>query len=325
MFLIATTFAATVAAAAEDVAPIVNDVIRSTCVECHGQGASEGGLDLSSLPFELSDRSNRVQWIRILDRVRHGEMPPEPNDLPEVQRDALVKSLTVSLHDADLKDVESSGRGPMRRLTRDEYQQNLRDVLALPKLDIRDILPEDREAWHFNKTAEVLDISRVQLTAYLDAAEAALQQAIATGNQPPPMTKYRAVGRKLFAEISTFGNREAMFFARDNKALEDKLLAESPEDETIELALFRSAHWPYYGYPQGFVASSSGEYRARFSARAVLQLQGLELKPATQPVPMTFRARKPSGPDVSGDVRATGGLIDIQPDQAEYETTIDLR
>lgn len=325
ILLIAITFAATVAAAAEDVAPIVNDVIRSACMECHGQGAAESGLDLSSLPFELSDRSNRVQWIRILDRVRNGEMPPEPNEMPADQRDVLVKSLTVSLHDADLKDVESSGRGPMRRLTRDEYQQNLRDVLALPKLDIRDMLPEDREAWHFNKTAEVLDISRVQLTAYLDAAEAALQQAIATGSEPPPMTKYRAVGRQLFAETSTFGNREAMFFARDNKAIDDKILAESPEDATIELALFRSAHWPYYGYPQGFVASLSGAYRVRFSARAVLQLPGLELKPATEPVPMTFRARKPSGPDVSGDVRATGGLIDIQPDPAAYETTVDLR
>ena len=89
--------------------------------------------------------------------------------------------------------------------------------------------------------------------------------------------------------------------------------------------MFRSAHWPYYGYPQGFVARLPGEYRVRFSARAVLQLPGFELKPATQPVPMTFRARKPSGPDVSGDVRATGGLIDIQPDPAEYETTVDLR
>ena len=325
ILLIATTFAATVAAAAEDVAPIISGVIQSTCIECHNKAVSESGLDLSSLAFALTDRSNRAQWIRILDRVRHGEMPPESDDLPANQRDALVKSLTISLHDADAQDVAQSGRGPMRRLTRDEYQQNLRDVLALPKLDIRDMLPEDREAWHFNKTAEVLDISRVQLAAYLDAAEAALQQAVVIGAEPPPLTKYRAVGRKLFAETSTFGNREAMFFARDNKALDDKLLAESPEDATIELALFRSAHWPYYGYPQGFVVRLPGEYRVRFSARAVLQLPGLELPPATQPVPMTFRARKPSGPDVSGDVRATGGLIDIQPDPAAYETTVDLR
>ncbi len=323
ILLIATAFAAT--AIGQDVAPIVSDMIQRTCMECHNKNVSEGGLDLSSLQFELSDRNTRQRWIRIHDRVQQGEMPPESDDLPGDQRDVLVSNLAASLHDSDLKDVEQWGRGSMRRLTRDEYQQNLRDVLALPKLDIRDMLPEDREAWHFNKTAEVLDISRVQLAAYLDAAEAALQQAIAIGVEPPAMTKYRAVGRQLFAETSTFGNREAMFFARNNKALDDKLLAESPHDETIELALFRSAHWPYYGYPQGFVASLPGEYRVRFSARAVLQLPGFELKPATQPAPMTFRARKPSGPDVSGDVRATGGLIDIQPDPAEYETTVDLR
>ena len=40
---------------------------------------------------------------------------------------------------------------------------------------------------------------------------------------------------------------------------------------------------------------------------------------------MTFRARKPSGPDVSGDVRATGGMHDIQPTVSTYETTIFLR
>jgi cytochrome c553 len=319
----ATVFAAT--AAGQETPAIVGDSIQGTCIVCHNDDTSEGGLDLSSLSFDLRKYDNRQRWIRIHDRVQQREMPPGPNDLPEDQRDALVKSLAALLHDADMNDVEKSGRGPMRRLTRDEYQQNLRDVLALPKLDIRDMLPEDRESSHFNKTAEVLDISRVQLAAYLDAAEDALQQAMATSVEPPPMTKFRAVGRKLFAETSTFGNREAMFFARANTALDDKLIAESPDDEAIELALFRSAHWPYYGYPQGFVVRLRGEYRVRFSARAVLQLPGFELKPATQPVPMTFRARKPSGPDVSGDVRATGGLIDIQPEPAEYETTVDLR
>ena len=36
----------------------------------------------------------------------------------------------------------------------------------------------DREAHHFNKVSETLDMSRVQLTAYLDATEAALRQAM---------------------------------------------------------------------------------------------------------------------------------------------------
>jgi hypothetical protein len=252
-------------------------------------------------------------------------MPPASNHLSPAERLRFQIQLSQKLHTADIAEVVKEGRGPIRRLNRDEYQQNLRDVLKLPALDIRDMLPEDRESYHFNKTTETLDISRVQLVAYLDAAEAVLHQAMATGIQPPAITKYRIVGAKLFPSKSTFGNRQAMFFAKDSKGIDNVQLDKAPEDPKVEMALFRSAHWPYYGYPQGFVARLPGEYRVRFSARAVLQQPGFGLKPAKQPLPMTFRARKPSGPDVSGDVRATGGIIDIQPKQNVYETTIRLR
>ena len=123
----------------------------------------------------------------------------------------------------------------------------------------------------------------------------------------------------MFASTGTFGNKEAMFFARDGKAavIDPKASKEDAakldQDGDLEMALFRSAHWPYYGYPKGFVAKVSGEYRVRFSARAVRQFSGFTLAPAGTPQPMTFRARKPSGPDVSGDVRATGGILDILP------------
>jgi hypothetical protein len=117
----------------------------------------------------------------------------------------------------------------------------------------------------------------------------------------------------LFTDKSTFGEREAMFFAKDNQIVDPKQLDAMCDDPTLEMALFRSAHWPYYGYPKGFIARLPGEYKVRFSARAVLQQPGHKLAPATQPVPMTFRARKPSGPDVSGDVRATGGIMDVPP------------
>ena len=301
------------------------ELLKRSCFDCHNKEISEGGLDLSALPFTLSDRVVRERWVRIHDRIEKGEMPPQGEELSQESRAVLVKSLQVAIHAADLAEIRAEGRGPMRRLNRDEYEQNLRDLLKLPQLDIRDMLPEDREGHRFNKTSETLDMSRVQLAAYLDAADAALRQAMVTGPKPPPPTKFRAIGTSLFPENATFGEREAMFFAIDNKAIDGKLLEESKDNPAVELALFRSAHWPYYGYPRGFVATRSGEYRVRFSARAVLQGQGYELKPASQPVAMTFRARKPSGPDVSGDVRATGGIIDIQSTIATYETTIRLR
>ena len=320
---------ATLATAPCPVAAQTHDSVRATitqtCLGCHDKDTSSGGLDLSALPYRLTDPLIRQRWILIHDRVQKGEMPPPSSDLPSEQRSRFVHSLAKAIHDVDYAEVLKSGRGPMRRLNRDEYQQNLRDVLNLPMLDIRDALPEDREGHHFNKTAITLDISRVQLTAYLDAAEAALLRAIARGERPPPVTQYCAVGRDLFAATETFGNREAMFFAKDSKVVDGDFLTEMPHSPAIEMALFRSAHWPYHGYPRGFVARLSGQYRVRFSARAVLQSSGYNLRAATQSVPMTFRARKPSGPDVSGDVRATGGLIDVLPQQSDYETTITLK
>ncbi|QDU25009.1 hypothetical protein ETAA8_00700 [Anatilimnocola aggregata] len=312
-------------ACASEPPPSASLLLKHSCFGCHDKETTEGGLDLTVLSFELSNRAVRDRWVRIHDRIGKGEMPPNADDLPKDSRAVLVKSLKVAIHDADLADIKAHGRGPMRRLNRDEYEQNLRDVLKLPQLDIRDMLPEDREGHRFNKTSETLDMSRVQLAAYLDAADAALRQAMANGPKPPPVTKFRAVATGLFPERSTFGEREAMFFTKDYKAVDGKQLDELKDDPAVELALFRSAHWPYYGYPRGFIVKLPGEYRVRFSARAVLQVKGYELKPASQPVPMTFRARKPSGPDVSGDVRATGGIIDIQPTVATYETTIRLR
>ncbi len=298
--------------------------IRQTCLDCHDGDSAEAGLDLASLTFTLDDQDLRDRWVLIHDRIHAGEMPPDPTSFSDPNRQRLLKILGDAIEKADRADVVENGRGPLRRLTREEYEQNLRDVLQLPLLDIRDILPEDREEHGFNKTATVLDMSRVQLAAYLDAAESALQQAMADGPKPPQVTKYRAVGTKLFTPKNTYGGRQAMFFAKDNKAVGAKELEAIKDDTTLELALFRSAHWPYFGYPRGFVAKLPGEYRVRFSARAVLQTEGYQLQPATDPVPMTFRARKPSGPDVSGDVRATGGIMDIQPKPAIYETTVRL-
>jgi hypothetical protein len=300
-------------------------LLPTVCAGCHNARNAMGGLDLAALPPRFDDRSVRERWIRVHDRVAKGEMPPKGVPFSTAQRAAMLEPLRRAIHEADYAEVVRDGRGPLRRLNRDEYEQNLRDVLKLPNLDIRDMLPEDREGHRFNKAAETLDMSRVQLTAYLDAAEAALRQAMATGAQPLPAGKFRAVGTALFPEKVTFGEREAMFFARNNQALDSQQLDAFKDDATIEMALFRSAHWPYYGYPKGFVAKLPGQYRVRFSARAVLQREGYTLTPATRPIPMTFRARKPSGPDVSGDVRATGGVMDIQPVAQEFETTIHLR
>jgi mono/diheme cytochrome c family protein len=312
------------------VAPIpaqIASLLRQNCAKCHDKDTRSGGLDLTALSFDLADRAIREQWIRIHDRVEKGEMPPKAADLPDARRAELVKLLNARIHAADLAEIVAAGRGPMRRLNREEYEQNLRDLLQLPSLDIRDLLPADREAHHFNKVSDTLDMSRVQLMAYLDAAEAALQQAMVKSAQPPAAMHYRAVGKQLSFVRSIVGEKQSMFFARDSKGIDSNEKGDEA-DPTVEMAMFRSPGWPYAIYPKKLVTTVAGEYRVRFSARAVLQTEGFLIKPATQSVPMTFRSRRPTNHDIAEDVRSVGGIIDIQPNARPgvgvYETIVRL-
>jgi len=302
------------------VSPVVGLLREATCLDCHDADTAAGKLVIPALGTDLSHAGVRDAFALMHDRVATGRMPPDAGDLPDGRRAALVATLSTLVGDADRADVLANGRVPLRRLNRHEYEQTLRDVLLLPDLDVGDRLPEDRTRDGFNKSAEGLDFSRIQLEAALDAADAALRAAVADGVAPAAADTFTAVSTRLFGG-QAFGEPRARFFARDGRMV-DKPAA---DDAAVECAVFRSAYWPYHGYPAGFVARRSGPYRVRFRARAVHQLEDYTLVPASRPVPMTFRARAPSGADVSGDVRAVGGLFDIAPGGGDYETIVLLR
>ncbi|MBM3723850.1 MAG: DUF1592 domain-containing protein [Acidobacteria bacterium] len=305
--------------------------ILAACGGCHGATKPAGGLNLASLSPNLEDKSVRERWTRVHDRVERGEMPPPGVPFAQPAKAAILRDLRRALHEADAREVARQGRGPVRRLNRDEYEQNLRDLLALPHLDVRDILPEDREAFHFNKTAEALDMSRVQLTAYMDAAEAALREAMATTPAPPEATVQRAFGARLFPGQRSTGGRESMFFLKDNQGINVERAAAVPwtretlEDQAVEMGLFRSPGWPYGAFPQRIATKHPGLYRVRFAARAVLQHPGFRLTDASHTVPMTLRSRRPTNHDIAEDVKSVGGIFDIRPGRGVYETVVYLR
>jgi hypothetical protein len=311
----------------------VQHFLAQHCHECHNGTTTEGGLNLQELPWVFETESARQAWMRIHDRVAKGEMPPTetPTKLSEHDRAALLTPLAVALHEADYKHVQQFGRGRARRLNSIEYENNLRDLLQLTHLDIRDFLPEDREAHQSNKAAEALDLSRVQLSAYLDAADVALRQAVAHSTEPRTPIEYHALATNMFPKAVDHAGRESTFYAKDSRMvpLSDDDLRQirqrNEHDPQMEVAIFRSAAWPYYGYPEGFMASDDGQYRVRFKARAVRQMRDFHLIPSSTSQAMTFRARQPSKADVSGDVHAVGGIIDVQAEPRVYETTIYLK
>ena len=314
--------------AADKLPQPIATLIERNCTDCHDAETKKGNLDLTAQTFDLADPKGMERWVQVFDRVENGDMPPKSEDMKPEDRKALLAALESSLHAASTVATAQTGRGPMRRLNRIEFEQNLRDLLALPHLDIRDMLPADRDSHHFDKVASTLDISHVQLTAYLDAVETALRQAVVTSTAPPVSKKTRVVGRKLGPRGSV-GGAQSMFYARDGKGLaelnvEEQQRAMATDDPSLEMVLFRSPGWPYAVFPAKTLATATGEYRVRFSARSVLQTEGFVLRKGMRPVPMNFRSRKPTSHDQAEDVRMTGGIIDVQPEGGVYETTVYL-
>lgn len=52
--------------------------------ECHSADSLEAGLDLKTLPLELS-KPGELCWVKIYDRVASGEMPPKKNPRPAAE------------------------------------------------------------------------------------------------------------------------------------------------------------------------------------------------------------------------------------------------
>lgn len=162
----------------------------SHCVECHGANLREGGLRVDSLSEDLSNADAFQLWVKIYDRVRDAEMPPKEAPQPtEDERRTALDWLRSRLSTADIARRPSEGRGVLRRLNRTEYEATLRDLLDLPGLAVRELLPEDGEAFGFDKAGAGLDISYVQLAKYMEVADVALDMAIAPHAAAPAYLK----------------------------------------------------------------------------------------------------------------------------------------
>ena len=162
------------------------------CLDCHGAEEQKAGMRLDGLSQDFADPEVLQRWVGLFDRVAKREMPPrDAAQPPDTERDAFVATLRGQLIEADRRQVAEFGRRSVRRLNRTEYEHTLRDLLALPLLRVKELLPEDGQEFGFDKTAGALDISPVQMTKYLQASDVALRQAIVGEAKAPQTTVWR--------------------------------------------------------------------------------------------------------------------------------------
>ncbi len=152
----------------------VKSLLSNCCQDCHSGPKPSGDFSIDRLnlvrdavassPFDSS------AWERILRRLRAGQMPPPDAERPsEMDLDKATHELEKWLSTASQLHPYAGRTDTLRRLNRTEYQNAIRDLLAL-EIDASTLLPSDESSQGFDNIT-VGELSPTLLNRYLTAAQ----------------------------------------------------------------------------------------------------------------------------------------------------------
>ena len=157
------------------------------CYECHDAG-QEGDLNLEGRAWTINDADSFEFWKKLYFAVKDERMPPEERpDHHAVER--FLDALGKELGKAEKRIERSDGRAVARRLTVQEFENNVKDLLGLPYFDAASYLPEDVAKHSFTKNQDSLDFSSVHLESYMKSNQTLLDSLDAYESKPKATKK----------------------------------------------------------------------------------------------------------------------------------------
>ena len=153
------------------------------CASCHNQEDMAGNLALDSLAKDDVSQHPQV-WEKVVRRLTARQMPPSGEIRPTGRTyDKFVSMIAGSL-DREAEARPEPGRtDSFRRLNRTEYQNAIRDLLALD-IDASTLLPPD-ESGHGFDNVTVGDLSPTLLERYISAAQKISKMAVGSPGRSP--------------------------------------------------------------------------------------------------------------------------------------------
>ena len=157
------------------------ETLKTYCIGCHNDRALRGGLSLDDV--DLADVGAHVEILEKATRkLRAGAMPPVGAPRPE----GAVYTGLLSYLETELDRLAEANPDPgrtetFRRLNRTEYQNAVRDLLAL-EIDVTALLPRDDAAFGFDNV-NAGGLSPTLMERYLAAAQKISRLAV--GSRAP--------------------------------------------------------------------------------------------------------------------------------------------
>jgi hypothetical protein len=158
-------------------------LINQYCIGCHNDKLKTGGLSLETFSAENVSQNPEI-WERVLHKVRARYMPPAGLPRPDEKAyQSLVYYLEKSLDQWSAANPNPGRTATLRRLTRTEYQNAIRDLLLL-QVDVAQLLPGDESSFGFDNIL-VGELSPTLLERYLAAARKISRLAVGTPVRSP--------------------------------------------------------------------------------------------------------------------------------------------
>src|SRR5262245_15477639 len=185
------------------------------CHTCHAGEKPKGDFRLDSLSQIFGDKENREKWLTVVKQLKSGVMPPKGKPRPAAdETKALTDWIDARVAAAETARNAQQGLAVMRRLNRVEYENTVRDLLQVD-VELKDVLPVDTVPGGFETSAEALHFSSHLLANYLEAADRALDAAVAGGPRPAQVkrridmksaTRRQGVSRNLDDGVAIFAS-----------------------------------------------------------------------------------------------------------------------
>lgn len=187
VFAMLAPFVATQLDAAE-LDPRVPMFVRDYCMRCHDAKQEKGDRSFEQFLASPSHTDHHETLAEILDLLNLGEMPPQKEGVkqpPDEERRKIVSAITGYLQ--AVTESTALTETQLRRLTRYEYDNTMRDLLGIhPEfIDATSDFPPDPDRHGFTNIGEVQVLSDHQLELYLAAASQYLDTALVFGREHP--------------------------------------------------------------------------------------------------------------------------------------------
>jgi mono/diheme cytochrome c family protein len=168
----------------------IKSVVDTYCVSCHNDKLRTSGLSLEGIDT-ARPAANAEVWERVVTKLRAGAMPPAGRPRPDAKTYQTTTSWLENELDRAWLATPNPGRiSAVQRLNRTEYNNAIRDLLALD-VDVKPLLPGDDTAdGSFDNVADVLNISTAHLERYLSVARQVTRLAVGLPPTNPPVETF---------------------------------------------------------------------------------------------------------------------------------------